>query len=162
MAQQKSENPIVPEGRRKSVPTDARRRGGRGVPVNQVDGQPQLDFTTADSPRGTTRKKGTDRSVKPGPVVAPKVQSKEGICHPATMDGVVKSLDEALRDVARNKGAPGPDGKTVREVQDGWPSLKRRLVHQLLDGSYRPGEIRRGEIPKPGGWRQTAWDPQRS
>lgn len=151
MAQQKSENPIGPEGRRKSAPIDARRRGGRGVPVNQEDVQPELDLATAESPRGTTRTKGAGQLANPGPVVAPKVRSKGGICHPATMDGVVQSLDEALRAVARNKGAPGPDGKTVQEVQEDWIPLKDRLVHQLSDGSYRPGEIRRVEIPKPGG-----------
>ena len=151
MAQQKSENLIVPEGRRKSAQTDVVRRGGREVPVDQVDGQLKLDLATAASPHGTTRKKVTDQSVDTGPAVAPKARSKDETCPPATMEGVVESLDEALRDVARNKGAPGPDGMTVQEMQAQWPATRHRLVRQLRDGTYRPGSIRRVEIPKPGG-----------
>ena len=151
MTQQKSENLVVPEGHRKVVPTGAHRRGGKGVPVNQVDGQLELGLATAESRRGTTRKKAAGRPVDPGPVVAPKARPKGDPCPPATMDGVVETLDEALRDVVRNKGAPGPDGKTVQEVQDGWIAIRRRLGRQLTSGSYRPGPIRRVEIPKPGG-----------
>jgi group II intron reverse transcriptase/maturase len=67
------------------------------------------------------------------------------------MRTVVGHLDEALRDVARNKGAPGPDGKTVQSVRRRWRKVRSRLSKALLDGSYRPGPVRRVEIEKPGG-----------
>jgi hypothetical protein len=51
MTRQKSEDSIVPEGRRKSVPT-ARARGGKGVPVDQVVRQLGLPLTTAVPRRG--------------------------------------------------------------------------------------------------------------
>lgn len=51
MTRQKSEDPIVPEGRRKSAPP-ARARGGKGVPVDQVVGQLGLPLTTAVPRRG--------------------------------------------------------------------------------------------------------------
>ncbi|MGI8726142.1 MAG: group II intron reverse transcriptase/maturase [Solirubrobacterales bacterium] len=60
-------------------------------------------------------------------------------------------LDDALKKVARNKGAPGPDGQTIAELQAQWAKVRPKLEAALLDGSYRPGEIRRVAIPKPGG-----------
>ncbi|MCP5066700.1 MAG: group II intron reverse transcriptase/maturase [bacterium] len=95
--------------------------------------------------------RAADRSAEPEATVAPKARSKGENCPPATMEGVVGCLDEALRDVARNKAAPGPDGKTVAQVRDDWIPIRHRLSRQLTDGSYRPGSIRRVEIPKPGG-----------
>jgi RNA-directed DNA polymerase len=61
------------------------------------------------------------------------------------------NLKEALRQVKRNKGAPGVDGMTVEELtpylKEHWPAIRARL----LDGTYRPLPVRRVEIPKPGG-----------
>jgi group II intron reverse transcriptase/maturase len=61
------------------------------------------------------------------------------------------NLAMALRNVARNKGAPGVDGQSVDEVVDKARYLLPRLRRALLDGTYRPGDIRRVWIPKPGG-----------
>ena len=61
------------------------------------------------------------------------------------------NLKDALRQVKRNKGAPGVDGMTVAELtpylREHWPAIRA----QLLDGTYRPQPVRRVEIPKPGG-----------
>jgi len=50
MTQQKSEDCIVPKGRRKSAPTRGAERpgGGKAVPVNQESWQLKLPFATAD------------------------------------------------------------------------------------------------------------------
>ena len=149
MAQQKSENPIVPEGRG-NTPRTGLRRGGKGVPVNPEDGQLELGFATAESPRGTARERVVGRPT-PRPDAAPKAKSKEEGSHLATLESVVASLDEALHDVVRNKGAPGPDGLTVEDARDQWPTLRDRLATQLTHGNYQPGPIRRVEIPKPDG-----------
>lgn len=61
------------------------------------------------------------------------------------------NLAKALLHVARNKGAPGVDGKTVAEVVDDARRLLPLLRQTLLQGSYSPGEVRRVWIPKPGG-----------
>ena len=52
MARQKSEGRIVPEGRRKPVPTRGVERpgGGKAVPVNEETGQLGLLFETAEEP----------------------------------------------------------------------------------------------------------------
>jgi group II intron reverse transcriptase/maturase len=63
----------------------------------------------------------------------------------------VPNLAQALLNVARNKGAPGIDGQSVKEVLDSAPQLLPTLSHALRSGSYQPGDIRRVWIPKPGG-----------
>jgi group II intron reverse transcriptase/maturase len=67
------------------------------------------------------------------------------------MEEVVGLLNAALDKVAANRGAPGPDGRSIEHVRKHWPTLLPKLGAALLDGSYRPGEIRRVWIPKAGG-----------
>jgi len=59
-----------------------------------------------------------------------------------------ENLVRALKQVKRNKGAPGIDGMTVEALPEYlkhyWPTIRQRL----LDGSYRPKAVRRVEIPK--------------
>jgi len=61
------------------------------------------------------------------------------------------NLQRALKQVRRNKGAPGIDGMTVDDLPDylrhHWPALRA----QLLAGTYRPQPVRRVDIPKPDG-----------
>jgi RNA-directed DNA polymerase len=60
-------------------------------------------------------------------------------------------MREALRRVRRNGGAAGADGMTVDELashlKQHWPRIKEKL----LSGTYVPQQVRRVEIPKPGG-----------
>ena len=70
---------------------------------------------------------------------------------PVTMAEVVSRLTAALVKVVSHKGAPGPDGQTVERLREQWPFAGPRLAVGLLDGSYRPGAIRRANIPKAGG-----------
>lgn len=61
------------------------------------------------------------------------------------------NLVRALKQVRRNKGAPGIDGMTVDELPDflsqHWPKIRQ----QLIEGRYRPKPVKRVEIPKPDG-----------
>lgn len=61
------------------------------------------------------------------------------------------NLVRALKQVRRNKGAPGIDGMSVDELPDflrqHWP----KIGQQLIDGRYRPKPVKRVEIPKPDG-----------
>jgi RNA-directed DNA polymerase len=61
------------------------------------------------------------------------------------------NLAKALLNVVRNKGAPGVDGQTVEEAEAKAPSIIARLRHDLLAECYRPGDVRRVWLPKPGG-----------
>src|SRR6195952_3852287 len=68
----------------------------------------------------------------------------EAICDP-------ENIEAALRAVVRNKGAPGVDGVTVRQLpgllKARWPTIE----DQLLQGRYQPQPVRRVQIPKPAG-----------
>jgi RNA-directed DNA polymerase len=70
-----------------------------------------------------------------------------------TMDEVANdgNLIRAFEEVAQNRGAPGPDGRSITEVRRRLGDLLPALRRTLLDGSYRPGMIRRVWIPKAGG-----------
>lgn len=57
----------------------------------------------------------------------------------------------ALLKVVRNKGAPGVDGQTVEMAEAKAPSILARLRHDVLAECYRPGDVRRVWLPKPGG-----------
>ncbi|MCP4202699.1 MAG: group II intron reverse transcriptase/maturase [bacterium] len=69
----------------------------------------------------------------------------------AWIERVVQCLPEALAKVVKNRGAPGPDRKTVEDVQQHWSTIGAALCQTLLDGTYQPGQIRRVWIPKSGG-----------
>jgi RNA-directed DNA polymerase len=68
----------------------------------------------------------------------------EAICDP-------ENIEAALRTVMRNKGAPGVDGITVRQLpgvlRARWPEIE----DQLLQGCYQPQPVLRVQIPKPNG-----------
>src|SRR3712207_3916299 len=68
----------------------------------------------------------------------------EAICAP-------ENIAAAVRAVRRNKGAPGVDGVTVRDLPEllatRWPEIEQAL----LEGRYQPQPVRRATIPKPGG-----------
>jgi RNA-directed DNA polymerase len=68
----------------------------------------------------------------------------EAICDP-------DNIEAALDAVVRNKGAPGIDSITVKQLPDilkaRWPEIEE----QLLQGRYQPQPVRRVRIPKPAG-----------
>jgi RNA-directed DNA polymerase len=72
-----------------------------------------------------------------------------------TMEEVASeaNLRMAFQRVASNKGAPGPDEQGIEQVCEHLDELLSVLRRELLTGSYRPGNIRRVWIPKPGGQR---------
>ena len=152
MAQQKSEDRVVPEGGVMPAERAGSSPGGQGkaVPVEETAVQLGLPIATAENPKGATRRRTRDRLgvLRAG---APKATSKVGIAAPATMEEVANRLTSALLKVASNKGAPGPDGQTVEALCEQWPSVLPKLQADLLEGTYRPGVIRRAYIPKAGG-----------
>ena len=152
MAQQKSEDRVVPEGGVMLAERAGSSTGGQGkaVPVEETAVQLGLPIATAENPRGATRRRTRDRfgEIRAG---APKAIGNEEMAAPATMEEVAKRLTSALLKVASKKGAPGPDGQTIEALLEQWPTVLPRLQADLLAGTYRPGEIRRAYIPKAGG-----------
>jgi RNA-directed DNA polymerase len=68
----------------------------------------------------------------------------EAICDP-------DNIETALRAVMRNKGAPGVDGMTVRQLPGVLKARWLEIEDQLLQGRYQPQPVRRVQIPKPAG-----------
>ena len=62
-----------------------------------------------------------------------------------------ENCKQALKRVKANKGSPGADGMTVRQLpaylKQHWPTIRE----QLLSGTYKPQPVKRVEIPKPDG-----------
>jgi RNA-directed DNA polymerase len=105
---------------------------------------------TAGARRGET--------VKPRPVLGHEKArtARDEDTGPGAMDLLGQAmagenLRLAWKRVKANKGSAGVDGRTVQEttqyLQTAWPEIR----DGVLDGSYRPGPVRRVDIPKPGG-----------
>lgn len=153
MGQEKSDGVVVPQGHRKVVPTEARPRGGKDSTVSQQASQLELFAGSADSPRGADVEavSGLPDSAS---YAVPSAASRNRPGLPAmTMEEVASdgNLRRAFAKVAFNDGAPGPDRQNVDEVRKHLDHLLKELRRQLLDGSYRPGLVRRVWIPKGGG-----------
>lgn len=153
---EKSDDRTVAQGRRKSAPTGLG-RGARAVTVSQWAEQLELFAETAATPQGGHGAEEPDQSVSSA-FEAPESATKTGEHQPATtmmMDieriAAEENLREAFARVARNKGAAGPDRQSVETVAENLEDLIPKLRRALLDGSYRPGDIRRVWIPKAGG-----------
>jgi RNA-directed DNA polymerase len=62
-----------------------------------------------------------------------------------------ENLEAALERVQANKGAPGIDGMTVKQLPEYLGSHWHQIKQQLLEGTYKPQPVKRVEIPKPDG-----------
>ena len=61
------------------------------------------------------------------------------------------NLNEAYKQVIRNKGASGIDEMTCEEVKDYLKVHGNELISQIKSREYKPLPVRRVEIPKPNG-----------
>ena len=61
------------------------------------------------------------------------------------------NLNEAYKQVVRNKGASGIDEMTCEEVKDYLKIYGNDLINQILSRKYQPLPVKRVEIPKPNG-----------
>ena len=126
--------------------------GGKAVSVKEEERQLKMSFVTAENPRqrATESRKDVDQSTSR----LQKVRKAKGNLKrvgPARMEEVVERLEEAFEKVAANQGAPGPDRQSIEHVREHLPELLPEMRAALLEGSYRPGDIRRVWIPKAGG-----------
>lgn len=69
------------------------------------------------------------------------------------MEAIVAAdnMRQALRRVQANKGGPGVDGMTVRELKGYLLKEWSRIRQELQEGRYEPQPVKRVEIPKPDG-----------
>jgi retron-type reverse transcriptase len=156
MTRQNNEDPAVPADCRKAVRTHHVEPcgGGKGIPVNQQAKQLTLLPETAEYSKvraGEAVVGADERRSESATNAVPKSGNKVRTAPPATMEGVANLLREAFQKVASNRGAPGPDGRSVEEVRKHLDELLPSLTAQLTEGTYEPGAIRRVWIPKSGG-----------
>jgi RNA-directed DNA polymerase len=138
MGREKSDGRVGPEGLRKQVPI-VRTRGGKATTDIGSAQRPGLRDETAERPKS---------SITPGPAARTTKGNSEVIMEQVAS---MANLLEAFRRVEENRGAPGPDGRTVDDVRRSLPTELSRMQHALLEGTYEPGSIRRVWIPKSGG-----------
>lgn len=62
-----------------------------------------------------------------------------------------ENMTKAYMRVVRNKGAPGVDGVTTKDLKNYLKKHWETTKQQLLEGVYQPQPVRRVEIPKPSG-----------
>ena len=154
MRREESDGRVVPDGRRKAVPIAHGERGGKATTASEQAGQQHLFLETADRPQGAVPGTRTGQPATRARHAVPKSRNTSGVTLPAmTMEEVANddNLRSAFAVVAQNRGAPGADGRSIVEVRAHLHELLPVVRRRLLDGTYRPGMIRRVWIPKPGG-----------
>ena len=62
-----------------------------------------------------------------------------------------ENLDEAIKQVKRNKGVPGVDKMTVYEIEEYFLKNKESIKQSILEKKYRPQPVKRVYIPKSNG-----------
>ena len=62
-----------------------------------------------------------------------------------------RNLEKALVQVISNKGSGGIDGMQTDELRDYLNNHYQVLKSEILEGIYKPGPVRKVEIPKPQG-----------
>lgn len=62
-----------------------------------------------------------------------------------------KNMETAMKRVRANNGAPGANGKTVRETIEWMSEHFAEVQAEMMGGYYKPTAVRRREIPKPDG-----------
>ncbi len=62
-----------------------------------------------------------------------------------------ENMNRAIKQVVKNKGAPGIDGMTVKRLKGYYKRHYTKIRQAILDGVYEPQPVRQKEIPKSGG-----------
>ena len=62
-----------------------------------------------------------------------------------------ENLQKAIRKVKQNKGAPGVDKMTVKEVEYWFKQYQDELISKIMNKQYLPMPVKRVYIPKPNG-----------
>jgi RNA-directed DNA polymerase len=152
MGRQKSDDRVVPEGRRKALRAEASQQG-KAITVNEQAGQLELFAGTAANPTGATTARPSSRLDEKRVGVPKPATGKSEALSPMTMEELAREINlrAAFAKVATNRGAPGPDRQTIEQVREGLNECLPKLSRSLLDGSYRVGDIRRVWIPKASG-----------
>jgi hypothetical protein len=153
MGRQQSDGRVIPEGRRKASRAHDEREQGKAATVSKQAGQLELFVETAENPKGTTPPVAPSPLVAKGRGVPKSAAGQSSGLPPMTMEEIASdaNLRLAFAKVAANRGAPGPDRQTIKQVREHLDRCLLELRQSLLSGNYRVGDIRRVWIPKVSG-----------
>ena len=110
-------------------------------------GQEVLAFSVesrSEAPRTTGRGAETRMAKRESESLAGTERLMEEVC------GLENSM-QALQRVKANKGSPGADGMTVKQLSEYLKQHGPEIGEQLRSGTYQPQPVRRVEIQKPDG-----------
>lgn len=144
MGRQQSDDRVIPEGRRKASRAHDERAQGKAVTVSKQVGQLELFAETAENPQGATHLVAPSPLVAKGGGVPKSAKGQSSGLPPMTMEEVAShaNLRLAFARVAANRGAPGPDRQTIKQVREHLERCLLELRRSLLEGSYRVGDMR--------------------
>ena len=99
---------------------------------------------------------GTGQNPGEDALGAPVCPRAGGISNPESqqlLEQIVapENMRRAWKQVKRNKGAPGVDGRTIDETASLLRNHYEEIKERLSNGTYQPQPVQRVEIPKPGG-----------
>jgi group II intron reverse transcriptase/maturase len=154
MTQQKSEHrKRAQPSRKRGITAEVEKpRGAKAVPVDETTNQLSLFFGTAEEPIAMGIDVGAAKvQANAATDATPKPKNKASSGELGMMEAVSAGLEEAFQSVASNKGAAGPDRKSIGEVRRHLAELLPKLRATVLSGTYQPGDIRRVWIPKSSG-----------
>jgi len=108
---------------------------------------------------GTTRRAGAGDSGRnprkgtPGASSDPSQKDKPVAQDEQLIEELIErdNLNRAWKQVRRNRGSPGVDGRDMDQTQAFLEEYWETVKGHLLAGTYRPKPVKRVEIPKPGG-----------
>ena len=89
----------------------------------------------------------------PGTCVGPWAEANSNPESQQLLEQIIarENMRKAWKQVKRNKGAPGVDGRTIADTHRLLRTDYDEIISRLLNGTYTPQPVRRIEIPKPGG-----------
>ena len=61
------------------------------------------------------------------------------------------NLNEAIKKVKSNKGAPGVDKMSVAQIDDYFKVHNKEIISSIMNMTYKPQPVRRVYIPKANG-----------
>jgi len=95
---------------------------------------------------GTGRNPGESA---PGAYVCPRAGEHSDPEAQELLEQIVapENMRKAWKQVKRNKGAPGVDGRTIAETASLLRQYWKEIKERLLDGTYQPQPVQRVEIP---------------
>lgn len=149
---EKSERPMVPNGDRKAASTVDGDGVGTESPASEQAGQ--LDLLGGIAARkGIVGARSVEKSAVSSSSTPIPTSATSRTLPAMTMEEMASdvNLRRAFARVAANSGAPGADRESVDDVRKHLEDVVTTLRRTLLDGTWRPGLIRRVWIPKSDG-----------